>query len=181
MREAYSMDFSNFKKNSKGLDWRDSEGSIIKFEGKGKSGEITILENINYKTIKVKYLEKEMLINKGNFSAGFIGNLIGAITFEYKFKVGDIVESIDSEFEILEQFKKENKHHACRAYIVKCLKCGGIHEKIENDIGRFGCGVCSGKIVIPEINSAWKNSPHLIQYIEEDILKTITPNSSRKK
>lgn len=110
---------------------------------------------------------------------------------EYLYKVGDVVNGL----EVLEQTRVGRD----KGYKLQCTKCGlgngtpyfnMYHEYIED--GKYfnseshlmqgiGCPCCSGKAVIPTVNSAYALRPDLVKYFkDEEDSKKYSVSSSKK-
>lgn len=91
---------------------------------------------------------------------------------EFKFKIGDIVQTKHSKIKITDTYKKNGYKY----YVYVCLDCGNKDKIREDTLTKgSGCNVCcpTSQKVVKEINSVWGTSPELVKYFvnEEDSWK----------
>lgn len=106
----------------------------------------------------------------------------------YKYKVGDIVSSTNSSFEILKQiriYRDKNRNGVKetvneKGYLVKCVKDGYEFEILEQNIlNNWGCPVCSNRKVVKGINDVATTHPDIAKLFE-NIEDAYTTTSSTK-
>jgi len=98
---------------------------------------------------------------------------------DYIYNIGDVVNGV----EILEKTYVYWKKGRIKSYMCKCLKCGYIQNKAEPNllVGKR-CVVCSGQLIVKNINSIWKTHPHLRKYfVNIDDSYNNTSNNTTKK
>jgi len=152
-----SIDLSNLPTfqsgNNKGkIDWVSSIGYKIKFTYNNISDSLLIKDyNKNNFYVLIEYNSKTMNIRSTNLKQCRIGKLFGFR--EYKFKIGDIINTRSGQMQILKLTKKSNNKKTVneKAYICKCLNCG--YQKIMRQhsiIAGNGCEKCGDGVSYPE-------------------------------
>ena len=185
MRKVFLEDLP--RKNggrSSAIDWNNSAGYTVKFIYDNIEGE---LEIIKYSTIEqrlyVKYNENISDITRvGMINAG-LRKVLGLMTFEYKFSIGEIIKNNKSDLTILNHIRKGNGKKSKRHYEYRCNIClytGNVDETIL--IRGFRCPCCSNKTVVEGVNDIPTTAPWMVEYFQGgyDEAKLYTRGSNKK-
>ena len=173
------------------IDWINSIGYKIKFIYDDIKGEIEI---IDYKEeyLYIKYLDEPIIkIATGSFSKCRFGKLLNKITNEFKYIIEQNIKDNNRDMTIINrEYRINNKSNGHiqndKWYKYTCNKCGWTEGWIkEGNLNEGnGCGCCSGKVVVQEINSiVANNETHwMIKYFQGgyDEAKLYTKGSSKK-
>jgi predicted RNA-binding Zn-ribbon protein involved in translation (DUF1610 family) len=180
MKKVFLDELPRWEKEGKGkkgtINWKASIGYKVKFIYDDIQGEIEIIDSIN-DYLYVKYLTNKIYrIDTYSFKECRIGILIGKITKEFKFRIGQLVKDNHRDIIIIEReyrTKINNNHKFCEKwYKYKCNKCGWNEGWIIEGhlIEGNGCNVCcqNPRIVVEEINSivAKEETQWMIPYFQ---------------
>ena len=189
-KEERFVDLSNIPKTKKGgINWKESVGKDVYFKYGNLTGYIHIVgENGN--DIIVSYNGKTFNKNKSNFKNGKIGNIIGVISTDFKYNIGDIIKDDKRDYTIInrEHRKKERIYRGQRCvenrkwYLYHCNKCGYEDWMIESNIkSGNGCVRCRSHVVTRGINDISTTDPWMVNLFEniEDAYNN-TSNSHNK-
>lgn len=175
------IDLSNLPKNKRGnVDWRKSTGLIVNFTYGNITGFFKIL-SCNVKTCKctILYKENEYELYYGRIYSCSLGGIL-KYSPEFKYNVGYIDEN---DLEILDaEYRYENRRQK-KYYKYKCLTCGCINYKKEENIGKSNCPVCSKspKKVVKGINDIGTVAQWMVPYFYNKNDAYINfPNTSKK-
>lgn len=149
------------------IDWEASAGYTIDFYCVGEIGKITILEYIKEKRkVKININNEEHIVNTDTIiNCQFGRNIFKKENLNYKYKVGEEIQTNNTIYEVLAQTRDENTGK--KMYQLMCLQCGEIVFKTENQINyNYGCAVCSGHKVKRGLNDIWTVSPELGELLE---------------
>jgi len=191
----FTDDLPRFQEGShKGMiDWISSIGMWVHFIYDDLEGELPILGIIKKGTRNRNYIVteygacKNFDISIDGFARCALGTLIGKITRQYKFNIGQIVKDVRSgELEILEQIRMS---WSCkiniRGYKYKCLVCGNEDYASEASlIHKQGCNVCCipSQKTLKGYNDLWTTRPDMAKMLKyPEIGYTITMNSNIKQ
>lgn len=158
-------------KNS--INWEKSIGYKVPFIYDDIRGELPILDIIRKKCAYVvtEYSDnKNFHIATGNLSKCALGELLNKINHEYKYSVGEIIESVNSgKLQILEQIKMtKNRKYIEKYYKYKCLICGNIDNIYEYHLnGKRGCNVCSNNKILKGYNDLWTTHPKIAEMLKD--------------
>ena len=97
---------------------------------------------------------------------------------DFKYDIGDIVETNKGKVKILNRYIKEKyKYYTC-----ECIYDGYKFEILQGNLRRnCGCPVCSGKKAILGFNTLYDVRPDLMKYILNiEDAKKVAPNSHKK-
>lgn len=160
------------------IDWSNSLDCKVNFNYKDIEGYIKILGYIkNDNLLKIQYKNNLYDIRTSDFRKCKLGKIIGTHTREFKYKINQTLNDEKRDLIIIDREHRKNKNGVGRKYYkYKCNKCGfdcGEHYKngeykeefwiVESHlIGGNGCSCCTGKVVVPEINSIWAKAPWMI-------------------
>ena len=161
MRKVY---LENLPHRGKLIDWKNSISCYINFVYDNIEGIIKIL-SYDHDKLTIQYKNKSIEINRTNFIKCCIGELLGTRTKQYKYTIGDIVETNNNgKLKILEQIRKNN--HKYYEYV--CLHCGYIGNISEGHINDGeGCSVCrpASHKVVKGINDIGTTNPELAKLL----------------
>lgn len=183
MRKVFLDDLPKFNSGIN-IDWKRSVGSKVKFIYHDIEGEIEIVDyNKEFLTLKYNNNICEKKIKTGNFSNCQLGSILNKKTNKFRYEIGEniIDERRNIKIKHREYRKNSNGDHL-RWYQYTCQQCGwqeGWIEESKIRIGR-GCSCCSGKTVVPEINSIWAKASWMMKWISEEDAKGYTPQSGKK-
>lgn len=107
-----------------------------------------------------------------------IGNIIGKNVTNFRYNIGDELQTTTGTIKIIEQYRDKRNH---KNYKYKCLIDGYIGHLTENDYvnKNKGCPVCSGRKVLIGINDMWTTAPEqakLLANIEDGYRYTQSAN-----
>lgn len=174
-------------KNKGMINWIESARikAKVKFIYKDIEGEVEI---VDYKPkgqhLYIKYLDKEPFkITTTCFQNCGLGKLLGIISNEYRYKIGDTLTEVNSgKLKILEQLRIKKSKWNEKGYKYQCLKCGNIDDILEGSLNRHvGCNVCSNQKVLVGYNDMWTTNPNLAKLLEnpEDGYKYMQNSTKR--
>ena len=166
MRKVFLDDLPRYEEGRyKGkINWKESIGCRpIKFIYDDIEGEIEIIDYIkNGQQLNIKYNNNIFLIRTNNLLKCKLGVFLGVFIKTYKYNVGDIIETNNSNIEILEQIRTSNKNGTTkRSYKYKCLNCNNYDIISETSIIKNrGCNVCCipSKKVLIGYNDLWTSA-----------------------
>ena len=141
-------------KDNQLIDWKNSVGYKIKFIYDDIKGFIIIIGYDGHK-LKILYNNEIYFIVANQVKECQIGNILGKINHEYKYKIGDIITDVKSgKLKILKQTRiKDNRNRAIKIYHYKCLICGNEDTISERDLkNKTGCNVCCNHKVLKGYN-----------------------------
>lgn len=151
----------NLDTNANGcIIWATCVGKECAVKYNGEIYNIKILShNKEKRSVHIRCNEKEHNMTTSNLIRGNIGLLIGYLTTDFKYKVGDIVNG----YKILSQERTKKKNgKTYRSYNVECIKDGYKNNVSETGLERGdGCPVCNNKVIIRGINDMWMTNPEL--------------------
>ena len=105
-------------------------------------------------------------------------------TLDFRYSIGDIVNTKNSTFKILDRFRKnDSKNHRTKLYKCQCLKDNYVFEIRESRITsmNIGCPICGGKKLIQGHTSLYDKYPELLIYlVNEEDAKSVTCGSNKK-
>ena len=150
-------------KNKLLIDWKNSIGYKVKFIYDDIKGEVEIINYTKNKDNKrymlsLKYMDNVYIVHTDSFIKGCLGKIVGKITNEHKYQIGDVINNVRSgKLKILEQIRiKTNKGCYIKGYKYKCLNCGNIDTITENNMNnKNGCCICSNNKVSKGVNDMW--------------------------
>ena len=174
-------------KDSKGrIDWKRSVGISTKFLFNSVEHDVLIVsENQRYIDILIDN-SIEYHIKKNTFLKCGFKNVLNNTRYTHMYEVDSVLDLKFSSLKILECIKeyvanKDGKKYSTRAYKTECLKCGDISIKFENNLkSGHGCGVCANKIAKLNINTIYDTDNWMLEFIDEDVSKSILINSNKK-
>lgn len=160
------IDYSNLPHKKMGnkqvVDWNRSVNYTINFRYKNITGELKILDSIGKKLI-IEYNNSEFEILKDVLSNVGLGFIIGQLSYNFKYDIGEIIDRKYGKLLIKEQKHLKNKNSSTsRGYNVTCLICGYNFDITEGHIDEGnGCSVCSGHIGLNGYNMMADTHPHI--------------------
>lgn len=160
------------------FNWKSSVGCVARFLDNDVIRFISIVDYMRYNKkdcLTVEFNKKEFEISTTNFVKCRLGNIIGLQTKEFIYSINQEVNGII----ITDRDRIINKKgNYDKSYKYICKKCGfnssesyykkGVLKEelwiTEYNIKNGqGCSCCSGKIVVPSINSLWKTHNYMIE------------------
>ena len=95
-----------------------------------------------------------------------------------KIHIGDIVSIPTGNVKVLDICYPNGKRHIK----YQCLECGQINERISGNFEKFGCPVCSNRIVVKGINDITTTAKWMIPYFQGgEYEASLYTKSSRNK
>jgi len=173
MRKVFLDDLPRYMKGAyKGkINWKECVGHKFRFIYDDIENELEIIKYVrknNKPTVDVKYKNNIFNINTDSILYCYLGVLLGVVHKEYMYEINDILDQFkNGRIKILEKIKikiKRGKSHGnniryLKGYKCKCLICGNVFEKIEDELKNHGCAVCSGLKVLKGYNDLWTTHP----------------------
>lgn len=160
--------------NKQRINWKDSVGKKVKFIYNNIQGEILIegyrseLIDDRYRTfLSVRYKNKVKDLRVEHFRRCVIGDLIGVISKEYIYEVGQVLTDLNSgKLKILKQTRIKYKKNSNRAYFYKCLICNNEDKITEASLSsKQGCSVCSNNKTLRGYNDMWTTNPEIAKLL----------------
>lgn len=177
-------------KNKLVIDWKNSIGLTINFEFDEITGELII---DNYKTkgnvLTVSYKNKKHNIQIGALKQCGLQKVLGFITKDFRFNVGDRLEDKEQSITIIERTRKpiqrKNRLEYRKCYKYHCNRCGNEGWLEENNIiNNTKCNVCvprGRKKAVLGINTIWDTDRWMCDLgVSVEDAKRYTHNSGRK-
>lgn len=149
-----SVDISElvkFKNSEKRVDWKNTLGRCVYITRNGEVYSFVILEyDEEKKKAKVKYNNDEYDIYTSSLLGGNIGAIIGTKVIDFRYNIGDVVETKRKTCKITDTFRSKNNSE--KQYMCKCQDCGSIKRVSESKLLHrgFTCANCSDNISRPE-------------------------------
>lgn len=140
--------------------WSTCEGKECAVKYNGEIYKIKILfYDKDRRSVHIECNEKIYNMTTSNLIKGNIGLLIGYLTTNFKYNIGDIVNG----YKILSQERTKKKNgKTYRSYNVECVKDGYKNNVPETGLEKGnGCPVCNNKVIIHGINDMWTTNPEL--------------------
>lgn len=158
--------------------WKLNEGKIFSFSYNGILGKLELVNKIrNSDYVLVRYNNVEYKTIGNGLLKCKLKNIVTNISNNFKYKIGDSIQSKKgSKFLIIDRYSDVNNKN--RSYKIKCNICG--YEFINKENNNFGCGCCSGKVIVQGINSAYDTFKSLIGIVSDSELKSTTRASNAK-
>lgn len=149
-------------KTKKGIDWKNSVGYKVKFIYDGIEGDLEIIEfdSSNHHVILL-YQNNRHEIRSASLLHCQIAHIVGTINSGWVFEIGEVINTNKRNLKILEQTKVPvgRNNWMLKGYKYKCLDCGDIRIKTEDEVKKNGCGVCSGLTVLIGHNDIYTTNP----------------------
>lgn len=142
--------------------WKKSIGKSFSIKYDGILYNFKIVGKDNNKMI-ISYNGENYSMTASNILKCQIGKIIGYITTDFKYEVGDMING----YKILKQIRKKKKNGKnFRAYEVECIKDGFINIVSETDLDAGkGCPVCSNNVIVKGVNDMWTTDPKLAKLL----------------
>lgn len=183
-----TIDLTNVPLTSSGkYNWKICKNTPINFTYDKYSGTLLVLKQIDYRSVLVKYNNKEYVLYKDDLKRCSIGKVFNfSIKNNYKYDVGDVIPFDMGNLEIQQQKRinsiVHNKLRTVKGYSVKCSSCGQIFDIREGNLDKGDrCGICSNHKIVKGINDLWTLRPDiakLLTYPEEGYLYTEFSNAN---
>lgn len=175
-------EFDKIPSKGKHSNWKESVGIELTYIYRDKEFNVTILEYI-YKPkvsdIRVECNGVEKTYGIGHFKNGKIGTLIGYITSDHIYEVGDVLKSETRDLTIIDCLRDSGKDYNGKVYKIYCNKCGfdssrhyrcgEYNEEYTTKEGHLkrgrGCPCCSSEITSPNINSIAITRPDVAKFL----------------
>lgn len=144
------LDLSELKRNGKRTLWGKSINSNIYYQMDDKIYLFKIIDyNKDRQLVKILYNDKKYNIHTSNILECCFGNIIGTCVKDFRYKIGETIQTSKKKCKILNNFRD---YSGQKAYECKCLDCGNIKTTLEDYLVNKGfvCNVCSDKISYPE-------------------------------
>lgn len=162
------------------IDWEKSIGSTINFVNEDISGKIKILDyNKTNQKVKINYEDEIIWFS----TSSLLGSKITRLTKrakqrkDFKYEIGDII----NRMLIIDKFYEQGKKQRLKKYKYKCLRCGYIGTKRENNMHK-SCPICanSNRYIDKDINSIKITHPHIYNKIIDSDADKYSFGSSHK-
>lgn len=176
----------NITKKKGKLDWEASIGMLL-YITYFKTTIVAKLVGVEKLTVSIMIGDKTYEnIRKCDLSRGKIKYIMRSIIDlntdeDFVLKQGDIIHSSSSDLKVVARCYSDD--FTVRKYVVKCLKCGKEHTKIEHDLinRHLGCRICSNKKIDKDVNSVFALDKWCLKYfLNPEEAKYITSNSKKK-
>lgn len=165
MRKVFLEDLP---KRSKTINWKASVGYNLKFIYDDLNGYLKIL-NYNPKTrnLLINYNNIEHTVRTDTILKCNLCFVLNIHTKEYKYNIGDIIETKTGKIQLLEQIRIQSKKYTKRGYKYICLIDGNIDEISEYHIleGK-GCNVCGHNKILKGYNDLWTTNPDIAKFLK---------------
>jgi hypothetical protein len=174
LRKVFLDDLPKHKNR---ISWIKSaeEKRKIKFIYDDITGKFEILNyNLKEKKLIILYDNKEYKIYPGHLAECKISIILGIITKEYKYNIGDIIETDLRKIKIIDCIRIKKDKWTTKGYRYKCLICGNIDEITEYHLNKNGnCSVCANVKVKIGFNNIATTRPDLLEIMQnhEDAYK----------
>lgn len=157
----------NLDTNANGrIIWGTCAGKECAVKYNGEIYNIKILShNKEKRSVHIRCNEKEYNMTTSNLIQGNIGLLVGYLTTDFKYNIGDIVNG----YKILSQERTKKKNgKTYRSYNVECIKDGYKNNVSETGLERGdGCPVCNNKVIMRGVNDMWTTNPELASLLAD--------------
>ena len=159
------VDLSKLPICTRGIDWKNSYGCIVPFLYRNHTGELMVLDCPDLDRIRVRYDKNEYIITKEALKRCCLGKLFHfAVTDNFKYDVGDIVEDNDSPLLILDCLRLTNKR--IKGYRVRCLTCDYEFNVREGNLNKGDrCPACRNLVTVKGKNDIWTTDPDIAKYL----------------
>ncbi len=157
------------------IDWMNSIGNTVKFIYNEIEGELQIITyDKSKRKLNIKYNNNIFIINIDTLLYCKLSELLGKVTKQYKYNIGEIIETKTGKIQILNQIRMPHKKGSQKGYCYKCLIDFNIDKITESNLynGQQGCNVCSNpsQKVLKGVNDLWTTHPKtakLLKYPEQ--------------
>lgn len=176
----------NKGRNKNKINWEDSIGCVIEYEydwlSKIQSGK---LEIINFKNKKIYFKNIEKGLYPSNIIKGKLGGILGLMSIDFYYKIGDILKSDKRDLIIINNEYKENEEgRKLKWYKYHCNKCDNEDWVVEGTLRKgIGCNACCIPPKKPKlgINTIWDKAYWMVDLgVSEEDAKKYTPCSGDK-
>ncbi|HBJ1650338.1 TPA: hypothetical protein LA460_000242 [Clostridium botulinum] len=179
----------NIPKNNKNFYWSKSVGREIEFYYEGIHGKFKILDYIiknKHPFLKIIYNKKEFIVNSNCIKQCNLGRILGKITSDFKFKIGQTFKDNKRYFTIIDKKYRlqTSNNQNIKWYKYHCNNCGAELWMREYDINKkHMCSCCSNQTVVKGINDIATTHSQLIKYFVniEDAYKYTYSSGTRIK
>ena len=166
------VDLSDLPRNEKtgNIDWKNSVGCKCHFIYGDIVGEIKIVDykrDKNQPYIMAVYKDRQKWITVPSFKKGSIGNLLGVYTSDFRYQIGNIIQTKQFDIKILNRkyIKMDDRNR--KIYTCKCMHCGYQYDTQEIIIKNSGgCPACAGIDLVKGINDIPTTAPWMIPYFQ---------------
>lgn len=166
------------KRNKGNINWSKTIGCKIKFIYDNIEGEVEIIDYLNKKQqLYIKYINNIFTIRTSKFIKCCFGKILNKYTANYKYNIGDIIETRTGKIQILDQIKKSNGKY----YKYKCLIDNNIDFIYEYSLNKGnGCNVCGHHKVLKNYNDLWTTHPNIAMLLKDKEIGYIITHGSTK-
>lgn len=167
------------------IDWSKSIGKEIRFEYEDIVGVFKIVSyDVKKYKCEILYHNDKYSINLGQIKRCELGNILGIKSKRFRISIGEKINDNGRDLVITNrEYRKCNTGENIKYYKYTCKKCGWTEGWITegNLIGlKRNCSCCSGRVVIPNINSIYAKAKWMLKWISEEDAKNNLPNGSKK-
>lgn len=158
------------KKGSQ-IDWVNSIGCKVDFVYNSINGFFEI-KKYNKSILTLSYNEETFEINRSNFIACKIGNILKEVTSDFKYNIGDVFSNGDRKITITDKkYILSLAGQNCKYYKFSCSICGWtegwiLESGLTKSTYPCGCSCCKGKTVVEGINDIPTTAPWMIPYFQ---------------
>lgn len=178
---------------------RICSGTVLKTQHiKYGYNEFTFIKYEN-KFVYLIYEGSSKKIDVTNFLNGNIGRIIGEITNNFKYNIGDVINTKERNLTIIDRILKENPYNKgkfLKYYKYKCNICGFdckehyVDGKFSSEYsieesnmksGENGCACCSNRVAVLGINTIYDTDPWMMSLgVSEEDAKRYTRGNHKK-
>ena len=160
MKKVFLEEF----KNEKGLiQWKNIVGHTIKFTYEEIEDEFYVVDREKGNYFILQYKDNNFKFHSSCIYKCNFGSMLGLISHEFKYKVGENIKDSKKDITILDNFYKKDKRGKNNKWVkYVCNKCTYVGQKAEVEVKNSGCPCCDGKIVVKGINDIATTNPELL-------------------
>lgn len=166
------------------IDWKNTIGCSVEFIYEEMTGKIDIISyDSDSEKLTVKYNNSIFDISKNGLKNACLGVILGNISFNHKFSVGDNVKDDKRDIVVTKCIRKNDGKRSKRFYKYRCNICNWNGEMSESGIiAGQGCPCCSNKTVVEGINDIPTTDPWMVKYFQGgyDEAKLYTKGSNKE-
>jgi len=152
------------------IDWESSVGFKIPFIYDDINGHIMIIEYVpgHRPRVFVRYRDITLSMSISSLKSCCIGVLLGKITRDFRYKIGDNLKNEDRDITIINrEYRKTKNGQSCKYYYYSCNKCGYTGWTPEKSLLKSSfCIGCLGRCVVVGFNDIPTTAPWMIKYFQ---------------
>lgn len=165
-------------------DWKNALNYIVNFQYDDYYGCVKIIDyNKDRQGLVIEYNDNQFFINTDSFLKCLFAHIIGLVTYDFRYNVGDTINDEKRNITIVSRERKVSGNES-KYYHYKCNNCGwNFGYNTETNINKgAGCSCCSGHTVVEGINDIPTVAPWMIKYFRGGVkeARQYTSCSERK-